>query len=229
MSAAYVPARLGDLVNWSANFSTVLTASPGTYFQSAGTAGAVAAAQAAFANAYAASGDRANRTATLVQATVNARGALLALVRPIATFISSSPAVSDADKQAIGVTVRRTTQTPIPPPVTSPIISLTGAQPGQLTLRLADTNTPTARAKPAGAISAQLFADIATSQASLPSLSITTPLSGIFTRAIIAVDTTGNAGKWMRFTARWQTRGAPQGGNATQTGPFGQPLDTLVL
>lgn len=153
----YVPVKDAGLDAWAANFSTLLTANPTLYGQSAGTAVTVAAAYASWHAAYLLVTSPLTKTAATVSAKNTQRVSLLANVRPVAQSISLNPAVASSDKVAIGVNPRTSTPTPITPPTSYPIVSIQAGAALQLYVRYRDSAASVSvKAKPYGVQSVQL-------------------------------------------------------------------------
>lgn len=154
----YIPAKDAALANWSANFSTLLTASPGTYGQTAMTAASVAAVETAWAAAYALVTSPSTKTATTVQAKNVARFNMLTTLRPVAQQISLSAGVSEGDKIAIGVNPRTSTPTPITAPTTYPAISILQSLALNHVIAYRDSlASPSVKAKPYGVVQMYLY------------------------------------------------------------------------
>jgi hypothetical protein len=133
------------------------------------------------------------------------QAAMLDIVRDYAQQVRRNQGVSNANKAALGLTIVDTTKTPVPAPVTAPILSIVAATPGVQTLRFADANTPDRRAKPAGTIGLQLFVIIAaTAPAGGPDAA---RFKAFVTRQPFGVPF-DNADKGLTayYYARWQTR-----------------------
>lgn len=153
----YVPRKDSDLDLWANNFSTLLTAAPATYGQTAGTASAVAVAYVAWHGAYLLVTSAATKTANTVSLKDAARVSLLATLRPVAQNISLNPAVTSGSKIAIGVNPRSSTPQPITPPSTYPVVTIQAGANLQLYVRYRDSAaSPSVKAKPYGVQSVQL-------------------------------------------------------------------------
>lgn len=153
----YIPRRDVDLDAWALNFSSLLTAAPATYGQTAGTAVAVAAAYAAWHTAFLVVTSPLTKTAAAVAAKDAQRVTLMASVRPVAQAISLNPAVSSGSKISIGVNPRTSTPTPITPPSTYPIVTIQAGANLQLYVRYRDSAaSPSVKSKPYGVQSVQL-------------------------------------------------------------------------
>jgi hypothetical protein len=86
-----------------------------------------------------------------------ARAALLDDGRVLYTTIQASPAVTDAQKVQLGVTVRKTTPSPVPTPSTAPVLSVASVAGRTASVRLADAQNPHRRGRAPGAVGASVF------------------------------------------------------------------------
>jgi hypothetical protein len=125
--------------------------------------------------------------------------------------------VSDAERAALGITVRQE-PSPIGPPTTSPICTIECGARLQQTLRFVDSATPTRKAKPQGAIGVEIWNKVGTA-----------PPAGEADLRFVAVDTnspyvmnfdSADGGKtnyvWMRWVSPTGERG-PWGEQAQAT------------
>jgi phage-related baseplate assembly protein len=146
------------------------------------------------------------------------------VVRPYAQLISANPAVANSDKVAIGVTVRSTVPTPVPPPTTYPILAMLAMTPGVMQYAFKDSALGPTKAKPFGAIGMDVSIGYSTTGA-LP-VSDTT-LQQRVTKSPNSFDTAGQTGKYLSFFARWVTRSGPAG--QSQVGPWSTPIVVVVV
>lgn len=152
MAADYIPGADGEFDAWQANFVTYARANaaalgldplvdipPLTTAQRTWTSdhGANTAAQAAAQSAR--------------QGKDVARGALEGVIRPLVARLQASGDVDDTERQALGITVRDTTPTPVRAPITRPVVTVDSGQRLQHTISFADEATPTRKGKPGGA------------------------------------------------------------------------------
>lgn len=224
MPAPYIPAADAAFDVWLANFSTLLTASPTTYGLLAADATAVAGVTTTWSAAYLLASNPATRTPVTVADKDVARAAAEAMVRPYASRISVNPAVTDADKVAIGVTVRSTTPTPIPPPVTAPQITLNKAITGQQTLSFSEPGA-VGKAKPYGVVGVQLFASVGTTFATDPAQC--SYVAQVTKSPTVQSFDAADAGKKVTWFARWVTKSGP--GGQAQVGPWSDALNLVVM
>lgn len=212
MSSSYIPAKDSQFAVWLLNFSTLLSASPGTYGLVSADATAVASVQSAWQTAYNAATDGSTRGPATISAKNVARVNALAVVRPYAQQIANNAGVDVNDKLAIGVNTRQNPGTPVPPPSTQPILSLIAGTPLNMQFRFRDAGAPAAsRAKPADAAALQLFGVTSATVISDPS---TLPLIGTFTKVPVNIAwDSADQGKTAYIAARWINRKG-------QPGPF---------
>lgn len=154
----YIPAPDPAFNAWIVNFSSLATASPGTYGLATGDATAIAAATTSWSTAYALVTSPSTKTATTVSAKNTARVNALAIVRPYAQAISLNAGVSTGAKTAIGVNPRTSTPVPITIPTTYPVLTVVSALPLQHVIRYRDQlASPSVKAKPYGVRTMMLF------------------------------------------------------------------------
>lgn len=204
MPGSYIPTRDANLADWANNFATTIAASPASYGLVAGDATTISAYVNAFVSALSVVSNPATKTIATVASKDGAKAAMLGIVRPYAQQIKSNQGVTNASKLALGLTIRDTVPTPIVAPVSSPIIAVLGATPGQHTIRFADSNTPDSRAKPFGAIGLQLF--VAVAQAALTDPNVAEFRSFVTRQPFGVTFNPADNGKVATYFARWQTR-----------------------
>lgn len=79
------------------------------------------------------------------------RGSLEALIRQAAALVQADPTVTDAQKESLGITVRKKTRTPVGVPSSTPSLARVDTSTrGILRLFIVDASTPESRAKPPG-------------------------------------------------------------------------------
>jgi hypothetical protein len=205
----YIPARDADLNNWAANFSTLITASPGTYGLVSGDAIAIAGVVATWAAAYALAINPPTRTPVAVSAKDSAKVAMLATLRPYAQQVANNAGVTTGNKTALGVNPRTSTPVPITAPTTAPTISIISAPPLQHIIAFRDsTSSPSVKAKPYGVTGMQLVANTT----GLPTVGggdgpDSLPTQGIMTKSPFTVTwSSGDIGKTATYVGRWITR-----------------------
>lgn len=224
-SAPYIPAADGPFNAWLDNFSAELTLAPTTYGLIAGDAVIVAAGFTAWNNAWILATNPGTRTSATIAAKDAARASAETIVRPYAQRIRVNPAVTDMSRVTIGVTVAVFPPTPIPAPLTNPVLSLVRATPLVHVLAYADAETPLTKAKPYGAKFCQILQVIGIAPAVDPSVA---NFVGGFSKSPLQIQhEAGNRGKIATYFCRWQNGSGPGGVGAT--GPWGDPISFVIM
>ena len=203
--APYIPPKDADFNNWLGNFSTLITASPGTYGLTSGDATAIAAQVAAWEAAYALVTSPTTKTKTTVQAKNAEKITVLATVRPYAQNIGLNAGVSSANKIALGVNPRTSTPVPITVPTTYPVLSITQALPLQHVLHYRDQlASPSVKSKPYGVTGLLLYGTASATVITDPSVLI---FLGLQTKSpLLQSWPSGDVGQKAYYAARWATR-----------------------
>jgi hypothetical protein len=164
---SYIPSRDSEFKLWSATLVTGIGSNPTGYGVSAGKMTALGDAQAKFdddLNAHLAA-QAAAKTAT--QTKRQSRSDFVDLIREVVKGIQANPAVTDAMKTAIGITVPDDHRTPAPVPTTHPIPQIEDIEPLTHDVRYADSASGT-RAKPDGVRAAEVWMTILPAGAPIP-------------------------------------------------------------
>jgi hypothetical protein len=221
---AYIPAKDADFANWMANFATLLTADPDAYGLDAADAATVQPVADAFAVAYPISQDPITRTPVTVAAKDAARASAEAVTRPYAVRISQNAGVDDADKAAIGVTVRTQVSTPIPAPVDAPTLGFLKAIPLQFqgTYEVAGAE---GKSKPFGSTGMEVAVAVGVAHTVDPQAATVVKT---VTKSPFRIDFTAEQqGQKLTIFARFNTTSGP--GGEAQKGPWSAPLQTVVI
>ena len=222
---SYIPSKDADFASFLDNLKTLAVAvGLTTYGMSAGNVTDITAQNSSFQSAFTAATDPGTRGPATVAAKDAARAMAELVVRPICVMVSQNPAISNMDKVSLGVTVRSGTITPVPPPVTSPNLSLRSAQQNILNIDFRDSSNPLPRSKPGGVVAIEIVGSFGTVVATDPAQCLSL---GLFTKTPLQIGSAGKAGKVVTLFARYLTRSGP--GGAAQTGPFGAPLNTIAI
>jgi hypothetical protein len=219
MTVSYIPAKDADLLGWLDNFDTIVAVDFAALGLTGGEAATITGVRTAYDTAYVDATTPATRTPVTVATKDVAKATALATVRPLAQKIRNNPAVLDATKVSLGLTVPDTSPTPIPAPLTFPLLDLLSATPGQHHLQYRDSDTPTTKAKPFGADGMELWSTIGTSPAIDPSGA---SYLGLITKSPLAVDLdVADVGKYATYFGRWITRRG-------LVGPWSSPVSLTV-
>ncbi len=153
-------------------------------------------------------------------ATKNAnRTVLETSIRALVRRLQSSPSVSDAEREALGITVADSAATAAATPTTRPICRVDARQRLQHTIEFADEGTPTRKAKPAGVMGAEIWVLIGPTPPVDPS---ELTFLAIDTRTPYTTDFDGaDGGKQAHYMLRWvNTRG--------ETGPWSETATATI-
>lgn len=224
-SSSYIPSKDSLARNWFVNFATLITATPAAYGLVAADAVAITAKSNAFDAALTLALDPSTRTAETVQAKNTARIEAESLCREYAQRIQAEPAVTDAQRVALGLTVRAAGPTPIPAPTSRPVLGLDGLQPGSVLLRYTDLENPAGKSKPYGVVGVQVFAIYGLAPAVDPEAAKF--VSTVTKSPFVIAHGPADAGKTATYFTRYVTRGGSDG--VAKVGPWSNPLSTVVV
>lgn len=222
---SYIPAADAAFAAFATNFADLVTADPAAYGETAGSALVVQDAVDDFNAAYTLATNPATRTTPVIADKDDAKAIAIARIRPMAMRINALSTVTNEQRESLGITVRKTTKTPVPAPVTAPVLSIVDVKVGLNTLSIRDSETPTSKAKPYGVTKAQIFRAVG-------DVAAVDPASASFfaetTKTPAFLSTEGvESGKIVTYFARWGTRSGPTG--QSQMGPFSLPLSVVAL
>jgi hypothetical protein len=234
----YIPRADAAALAWAQPFAAGLAVAPASFGVDPATVAAISAAVADFAAALARATTPDTRTAAAVAAKNLSRAAMEKLIRPAVRTLQAMPmsAVSDPARESLGLPVhaRRPTTAPLPPD-TAPDLHISAIHRRAHTLRLADSATPTRKARPPGTVGAEIYYLLSSApQTTSPDAeqkSAAAPLTpspalppdnlqhwrfaGIATRDTFLLQTpAASPGQRVTITARWITRRG-------ETGPRG--------
>ncbi len=195
------PTADGPLDVWANNFKTLIAASPTTYGLVTADGTALTTAFNSWHTAYSAAVNPTTRTKATVEAKNVQKENILAVVRGYAATIRVNKAVSPELKIGLGLHVRDTAPTPVPPPSTQPLLTITEPMRGVQDLRARDSASPDRRAKPAGTAGMLLFRAVGTEAVTNPSQASFLVFSGK-TDLAFEFPSTDN-GKTATYFARW--------------------------
>ncbi|MBL0870350.1 MAG: hypothetical protein IBJ18_07235 [Phycisphaerales bacterium] len=215
--ADYIPGPDANFQAWQSNFVTYANANLAALGLTAADMAPVTAAQSTWATAFPAHVAAVAAAKAAKQTKDEARAAYVAVIRPLVRRLQAAPQVSDAERAALGITVRQE-PSPIGAPTTSPICTIECGARLQQTLRFVDSATPTRKAKPQGAIGVEIWNKVGNA-----------PPAGEADLRFVAVDTNSpyvmnfdstDGGKtnyvWMRWVSPTGERG-PWGEQAQAT------------
>jgi hypothetical protein len=153
------------------------------------------------------------------QAKRDSHRALIAVIRPLVARLQAAPEVNDAERQALGITVRDRVRTRAPAPTTRPVVRVDAGQRLKHTVFFADEKTPTRRAKPGGVRGAQIWVKIGDPA---PTDAGALDYLGTATRSPFNADFEGaDANQVAHYMIRWES---PRG----ETGPWSETASATI-
>lgn len=228
MAVSYIPPTDAGLDDWATNFATLISADPSLYGLDSVAAAAIQSARDAYHDAYLLGGTDGTRhpvnPSTYTPVTVAAKDAAKlagkSVWRIYAAQIRINPGVTNDDKIALRLNLPNSSGTPIPAPVSWPLLTVVSSGPLTTVLRYKDSVIGVGKAKAAGAIQMNLFWGFGTAPIVDPTL---LTLAGAFTKSPLqfSIDP-ANAGKIMTLGGQWVTRRG-------LVGPFGPLITTTVV
>lgn len=143
-------------------------------------------------------------------------------IRPISAFVQSYPKTTDADRAVIGITVKDTSATPTPAPVSRPLLLIDSGNRLTHRLRLVDESTPTRAARPRGTLGAEVYVALVAARESPPADLGSYKFVRTVTRGGAEVTFPGKeGGKTAAYLVRWvSATGEP--------GPWGETVTATV-
>jgi len=156
----FQPKKDAELLTWSDNFRTQITATPTAFGLTALQATAYGVWHTAFANAYAA----AVNPNTNSKANVNTKNVAkenlingLGAARELVNIVQAFPGTTDIMRGELGLRIADVTPSPVPAPATPPDLSILSSFARTVKVRLRDQNNPDRRGKPDGVQGATLL------------------------------------------------------------------------
>ncbi|NOT00490.1 MAG: hypothetical protein HOP29_07670 [Phycisphaerales bacterium] len=160
MANDYIPRADAEFDGWQANFVAYANAHLADLGLVAGDIAPVLTATAEWGTAYAAHVSAAAAAHAARQTKDGRRSSLEALIRGLVRRLQAGPAVDDAERQALGITVRDAVPTIAGPPVTRPVVRVEPGQRLRHVVAFTDEATPTRTARPAGVMGAEVWVKI---------------------------------------------------------------------
>lgn len=157
MSNSYPPSREAELVTWSVNFKTKITATSTTFGLTAGQATTYGTLHDAFVTAYTVANNPLTRSPMNVATKNVAKATLVAQIRLLGGIVQRFPGATNPIRIDLGLPERDLVPTPIPPPANAPQVVVKSTSGRTVSIRLIDIDNPTRRGKPAGVSGASVF------------------------------------------------------------------------
>ncbi|MBX3396730.1 MAG: hypothetical protein KF841_15340 [Phycisphaerae bacterium] len=156
----YIPGGDAEFGTWLDNFIAYANANLTGLGLVAGDLTPVTTAQSAWKAAYPAHIAAQQAALAARQDKDAARAGVEAAVRPLVRRLQASPAVDDAERASLGITVPDAGATPVGPPTTRPLVLVECGQRLQHTINFRDEATPTRKAKPPGVLGAEIWVNV---------------------------------------------------------------------
>lgn len=156
----YIPGGDAEFSAWLDNFVTYANANLAAIGLVAADLTPTTTAQSTWKTAYPAHITASAAALSARQAKDGARRGVEAAVRPLVRRLQASPAVSDAERASLGITVPDPGGTPVGPPTTMPVVRVECGARLQHTIHFTDSATPTRKAKPAGVLGAEIWVNV---------------------------------------------------------------------
>jgi hypothetical protein len=205
----FIPSRDADFSLWTDNFFTYLTGNRERFNIPAEPVNALQLLESDWINKYAIAETPATRTKTTIREKTEARDALVKHLRPfIKEYLTFNHAVTDADRDNMGLPIYKTTRTPVVIPTTIPEFWADTSVIRRLTVHFRD-NGSRSGAKPAGVHGVEIRWCIL----GVPPASIDELIHSAFdTRSPFALDfEESDRGKSVYFCLRWENSKGEKG------------------
>lgn len=218
-SSDYIPNSDGDFNAWLQNFVSNITANTSALGLTAADIAPVTDTANDWQTKYAANTTAQAAAQSARQAKDDSRSATEGVVRSLVGRLQSSNTVTDAQRQALSISVRSATRTPVGVPTSRPVAQVDISQRLRHTLSFMDELTPTSRAKPSGIIGCELWNKIGGAPPVDPS---EMTYLATDTRSPYVVEFDGaDAGKTVYYMLRWvNSRG--------ERGPWSQTVSATI-
>jgi hypothetical protein len=197
---SYIPSREALLDDWLTNFKALIVLSPTTYGLQVADGTAIQNSYNSWHAAYLAAINPTTRTKSTVITKNEQKSIVLGVVRGYAATIRANRAVTDENKNNLGLHVAETTRTPVPPPSTQPVLEVVDTEAGLQVLAVKDEGA-SRRGKPTGVAGVLVYRAVAAdpvSAAGETAFLIFTSKTGLQSNF-----TTADRGKIATYFARW--------------------------
>lgn len=148
--------RESELVTWTFDFSTYISATPGAVGLTAAQAAAYNTLSDDFIAAYNAAVNPATASPAARQTKRDAKAALIASARELVGIIQKFPGTTNTQRVALGITVPEE-KSPIPVPADAPVMDVASTLGWTVEIRLHDASSPTNRGRPNGVAGARIY------------------------------------------------------------------------
>ena len=209
MATDYIPAGDAEFHNWQNNFVFYADANLAALGLVAGDLTPIVDAGSAWSSAFSNNAAAQAAAQAARQTKDDSRTTLETLIRALVRRLQASPAVSDAERQSLGITVRDTTPTTAGAPSSRPVVKVDSSQRLRHVIAFSDEATPTRTAKPAGVMGAEIWVKIGPtppvdpSECTFLALDSRTPYTADYAGA--------DGGKTAHYMLRWVSTNGDKG------------------
>lgn len=158
--ADFIPKSDADFDAWQINFINYASANAAALGLSSAQMTQLGTLSTNWDDDYAASQTAQSAATAAVQGKNGSRDAEEAYLRVLTAQIQANPAVTDAQRAALGITVPGSAPTPPATPTTRPIGSVDFGQMRTHIINFVDETTPTSKAKPAGVLGCEVWVKV---------------------------------------------------------------------
>lgn len=205
----YIPGSDTEFNSWLSNFVAALGPRRAALGVSEAEFTALTAARAAWDTAFNQHALAQASAATASQAKKDARDGAERSVRVVVRRLQTLPALTDAERVALGITVSATTRARAAAPTTRPVAQVDTGQRLRHTISFSDETTPNSRAKPEGVRGCEIWAKVGDPAPADPS---ETTFLALDTASPYVAEYEGtDAGKTVHYMLRWANSRGEQG------------------
>jgi len=219
MSSSYLPAADADFSAWARNFTARVAKHWEDWGLTQDEFETLVQKQWAWDAAFSAHAAAQAAAASARQAKDDAHREYETAIRSLVRRLQASTAVTDTQRQGMGITVRDHSPTPAGPPATRPVATLDTSQRLRHVIHFRDEGSPTSKARPAGVMGCEIWVKIGAEPADPSELSFL----ALDTSTPYTVDYPGSeAGENAHYVLRWvSTRGEKGPWSATVSATVG--------
>ena len=150
MATDYIPASDAEFDAWQQNLVNYVVANAAALGVSPAEVTSIQGFNGSWGTKYPASSTATAAANAATQEKNDCRTDYEDFLRPFVGRIQSSPTITDAQRQAMSITVRSTSRTAVAAPLSRPVATIDTSQRLRHTVNFVDELTPTSRAKPDG-------------------------------------------------------------------------------
>jgi hypothetical protein len=219
MASEFPPSREAELVPFSVNFKTKITATPLVFSLTPAQATAYGAVHDDFVAKWNICQDPATKTKEAVEIKDTAKDALVANLRMLVKIIQNAPTTTNAMRIDLAIPERESEPTPVPPPAQAPLLEVASVYGRNIRIKLNDASGEK-RGRPEGCKGAQVYSFVGPTA---PAGTDGWKMEGLVTRptALVEMGESVAPGSKVWLTACWYTeRGL--------TGPACTPVATAT-